>query len=290
MFLAVIDTGSFAAAARRLGASAGQASKLVARLDSGLRLRLPHRTTPALSPTQIGQRYHSRLRSLPDAFDALDQTLGQAADSPRGRLRLTAPLSFGPGARLTPVLNAFALRHPDITPDGQFTDAAIALVDEGLDAAIRVGPPADSSLIARKLCETTVILATLPACLAARGLPPKPADLAGHDCILDTDFRDPALGRLAAGVSVAVRGRVSHANAEACLTAAKAGLGIAQLADFIAAASLRAVRVIWLLPQHDPAPPGIHALHPQGQFLSARVRVLPDTLADAFAGTPHWPP
>ena len=148
-------------------------------------------------------------------------------------------------------------------------------------------------MIACKLCKTTVIPPAAPANLAAWGLPLEPTDLTGHDCILNTNAREPAFWHFAANVSVAVRGRVSYsnasanANAKACLSAAEAGLGIADFPDVIAAASLRASQVIRLLPQHDPAPPGIHALHPQGQLLSARVRVLPDTLADAFAGTPH---
>src|SRR5690606_37786250 len=148
MFVAVMETGSFTAAAERLGTSSGQASKLVARLESTLGVRLLSRTTRAVSATEAGQAYFGRLRPLLEEFDALDAAIRDASHAPRGRLRLTAPLTFGT-MEIAPALNAFAQKFPEIALDVSFTDRLVSLVDEGFDLAVRVGRPEDSSMIAR---------------------------------------------------------------------------------------------------------------------------------------------
>lgn len=288
MFVAVMETGSFAAAARRLGTSSGQASKLVARLETALGVRLLNRTTRALAPTETGQAYFERVRTLLDEFDTLDASVRDQAQSPRGRLRLSAPLTFGV-TRLSRALNAFAARYPDIALDVQFTDRVVNLVDEGFDAAVRVGRPADSTLIARRLCPTEILLVAAPGYLARRGTPVRPADLAAHDCIIDTNFRDPLDWRFIGPdgpVGVAVSGRIRLSNAEACLRAAEAGLGIAHVPDFVASESLRDGRVRALLADHADAPLGVFALYPPGRHLAVKVRVLVDFLVGHFQG--HW--
>jgi DNA-binding transcriptional LysR family regulator len=157
MFVTVMETGSFAAAATRLGTSSGQASKLVSRLEAELGVRLLNRTTRAVSATEAGRAYFERLRPLLEEFDNLDLAIRDRAQAPRGRLRLTAPLSFGT-AELVPALNDFALRYPEIELDVSFSDRVVSLVDEGFDMAVRVGRAEDSSLIARRLCEVRIVL------------------------------------------------------------------------------------------------------------------------------------
>jgi DNA-binding transcriptional LysR family regulator len=130
MFAAVMESGSFTAAADRLGTTSGQASKLVSRLEGTLGVRLLNRTTRAVSPTEAGQAYFDRLRPLLDEFDSLDAAVRDVTQAPRGRLRLTAPLTFG-GLELTPILNDFALRWPEIELDVSFSDRVVNLVDEG---------------------------------------------------------------------------------------------------------------------------------------------------------------
>lgn len=286
MFVAVMETGSFAAAARRLGTSSGQASKLVARLETALGVRLLNRTTRALAPTETGRAYFERVRALLDEFDTLDASVRDQAQSPRGRLRLSAPLTFGV-TRLCDALNAFAGRYPDIALDVQFTDRLVNLVDEGFDAAVRVGRPADSTLVARRLCPTRILVVAAPDYLARRGTPALPADLASHDCIIDTNFRDPLDWRFAGPegpLGVAVSGRIRFSNAEACLRAAEAGLGIAHVPDFVATESLRAGRVRAVLGDHADTPLGVFALYPPGRHLAVKVRVLVDFLAKHFQG------
>jgi DNA-binding transcriptional LysR family regulator len=284
LFVAVMETGSFAAAAQKLGMSAGQASKLISALEAELGVRLLNRTTRALAPTEVGQAYFDRIRPILDDLDSLDAEVQDRAATPRGRLRLTAPLTFGT-LRLVPALNAFAALYPEIDLDVSFTDRMVNLVDEGFDAAIRAGRMADSSLIARKLCDMHTVLVAAPAYLEKAGVPLQPADLADHACIIDSNFRDPLIWRFRGPdgpMAVPLTGRLRYSNAEACLQAAEAGLGIAHLPDFVAAPSLAAGRVEALLGDWAEEPGGIYAVYPPGRHLSAKLRLLIDHLAESL--------
>ncbi len=297
MLVAVLDTGSFAEAARRLGVSPGQASKLVSRLESDLGVQLIKRTTRALSPTEVGQAYYERIRLLLDEFDTLDASVRNASGAPAGRLRLTAPMSFG-RIQLMPLLLAFADAFPDIQLDVNFSDRVVNLVDEGFDMAVRVGKPTDSRLIARKLCDAHVVVVAAPAYLDKHGEPATPEGLARHECIVDDNFRDPLNWRFqtaarrdptsggAGAITVAVSGRLRFSNGEACLAAAEAGFGIARVPSFIAEASIREGRVRHLLTEPEEPPLGIFALYPPAKHLALKVRTLVDFLANSFRAGP----
>jgi DNA-binding transcriptional LysR family regulator len=273
----VVEAGSFSEAAQRLGTSSGQASKLVSRLEGELGVRLLHRTTRALSPTEAGQAYYNRLRPLLEDWDSLDAEVRDRGRSLRGTVRLTAPLSFGT-LRLAPILNAFAAAHPQIALEVELTDRLVSLVDEGFDLAVRVGRPADSSLVARRLCEVRIVAVASPGYLDGRGAPEAPADLAQHDCILDTNFRDIRRWRFGGGVTVPVTGRLTFSDATLCVAAAEAGLGIAYTPDFVAAESLRQGRVLRVLAEHEDEALGAWAMTPSGRHLPAKVRALVDAL------------
>jgi DNA-binding transcriptional LysR family regulator len=151
-------------------------------------------------------------------------------------------------------------------------------VDEGFDLAVRVGRPGDSTLVARKLAEARIVTLASPGYLAEHGWPEAPGGLSAHQCIIDTNFRDPHRWTVG-GETVAVSGRLSFSNAGACLAAAEAGLGIASMPDFVAIESLRAGRVVPVLEDFASEPLGIFALTPSGRHLAAKVRVLIDALA-----------
>jgi DNA-binding transcriptional LysR family regulator len=290
MFAAVMETGSFVAAADRLGTSSGQASKLVSRLEGALGVRLLNRTTRAVAPTEAGQAYFDRLRPLLEAFDDLDRSVRNIAQVPKGRLRLTAPLTFGE-LELVPALNDFAARFPEIALDVAFSDRLVNLVDEGFDMAVRIGRPEDSSLVIRRLCDVRIIVVGTPAYLERHGEPAMPDDLAHHDCIVDTNFRDPDRWPfdLRDRVQiVSVSGRIRYANAQACLAAAEAGLGLARVPAFVAGEAIRSGRVRRLLAAYEPEPYGIHAVYPHSRHLAAKIRVLVDFLADRYRGKPAW--
>lgn len=291
MFAAVMETGSFTAAAERLGTSSGQASKLVSRLESALGVRLLSRTTRAVSPTEAGQAYFDRLRPLLDEFEALDASIRDATHAPRGRLRLTAPLTFGT-MELVPALNGFAKAFPEIELDVSFSDRLVSLVDEGFDMAVRIGRPEDSSMIARKLCAVRILIVASPGWLDRHGPPQHPADLAGRDCIIDTNFRDPnrwpVRDATGAPASVPVTGRIRYSNSEACLAAAEAGLGLACVPSFVAAGALRQGRLRRVLQAFEPEPYLVHAVYPHNRHLAGKVRSLADFLAKRYRGGPDW--
>ncbi|MBW6493318.1 MAG: LysR family transcriptional regulator [Burkholderiaceae bacterium] len=291
MFLAVIDTGSFTGAAEKLGTRSGQASKLISRLETELGVRLLNRTTRSVAPTEAGRAYYDRLKPLVDELDTLDLDIRNISQSPRGRLRLTAPLTFGT-LELAPALNAFAGLYPDIELDVTFSDRVVNVVDEGFDLAVRVGRPGDSSLIIRRLCAVRIVVVAAPPYVDAHGSPPTPADLAKHACIIDTNFREPNRwpfkGENGEVEMASVEGRIRYSNAEACVQAAKLGLGLACVPAFVAGDALRSGKLIRLLPSFETDPYDVHVLYPHSRHLAVKVRLLVDFLSERYRQTPHW--
>ena len=290
MFVAVMEQGSFARAAERLGTSSGQASKLVSRLERDLGVRLLNRTTRAISATEVGQAYYERLRQVLEEFDALDLAVRNRAGTVSGRLRLAAPLSFGT-AQLSPALVDFALRYPEISIDVSFSDRLVNLVDEGFDAAVRVGAMGDQSLIVRKLCESRIVAVASPDYLRRRGTPARPEDLGQHDCIVDTNFRSREAWQFREGESqrtVTVPSRLFLSSADACVSAAEAGLGIALAPSFVAGALIRSGRLEPVLTEFAPPPRAVQAVYPPGRHLALKVRAFVDFLAERFRGDPEW--
>ncbi len=290
MFAAVMETRSFAEAARRLGTSSGQASKLVSRLEADLGVRLLNRTTRALSPTEVGQAYYERIRVVIEELDALGEAVKNRSGSVSGRLKLTAPLSFGT-KQLTPALVDFAARYPEVSLDVSFSDRVVNLVDEGFDAAVRIGHQSDASIVARKLCLSRIVVVASPAYLAQHGTPAAPQDLARHDCVIDTNFKDRDSWHFRDGstpVTVNVRGRIFLSNADACVASAEAGLGIAQVPSFVAGDAIHGKRLVPLLRGFEPPSVPVQAVYPPGRHLALKVRALVDFLAERFRGEPEW--
>jgi DNA-binding transcriptional LysR family regulator len=285
MFVAVMESGSFARAAAKLGVSSGQASKLVSRLEAELGLQLLNRTTRALSPTEMGVAYHARMRAILDDIAALDDAMTASTAEPSGKLRITAPVSFG-AAELMPALLAFAEQHARIDIDVRFSDRLVNIVDEGFDAAIRIGAPADSALIGRKIAEARIMVVAAPGYLAASGEPAEPTDLKTHACVIDTNFREATRWRFRApsgGTSaVEVGGRLHLSSGEACVAAAAAGFGIARVPDFIAADRLAAGSLVRILAAFEDEPLAIQVLYPPTRWLAPKLRALIDFLVVRF--------
>ncbi|MBS1038730.1 LysR family transcriptional regulator [Gluconobacter cerinus] len=292
LFVAVLETGSFVAASGRMGVSSGQASKMLSRLEADLGVQLIKRTTRALSPTEIGQLYYERVRILLEERDALDASIRQTSGAPSGRLRITAPMSFG-AVQLVPALLDFAEEYPAISLDVSFSDRLADLVDEGFDVAVRIGRLSDSSLIVRRLCDARIVTVASSTYLTARGVPRRPEELSQHICIIDTNFRTPHFWSFRDDVSgqdvqVPVDGRIAFSNGEACLTAAERGLGIACLPSFIAGPRIREGKLTALLRDFEPPTLGIHALYPPARHPAAKVRALSDFLSNYFRSRAEW--
>lgn len=193
--------------------------------------------------------------------------------------------------QLGPVLLEFANGYPDVGLDVSFTDRRVNLVDDGFDAAVRIGALADSSLVARKLATIRAVTVASPGYLAKRGAPREPGDLANHEVILDTNLADPfawPFGRGAKREEVKVTGRLRFANPYMCVAAARAGFGITRTPAFAAAEDLRNGRVATLLNKYEPEPVALYAIYPHARHLASKVRVFVDFLAHRFAGDVEW--
>lgn len=291
-FRAVADTGSFSAAGRQLGRSKGVISKLVAELEAHLGARLLNRTTRRVSLTEVGRSYHARCVQLLADLDELEAVAREAQAVPRGRLRLAGPQTFGE-LFLTPALHDFAALHPAIDLDLTLTDRFVDLVEDRYDLAIRIADLSDSTLVARRLADMRLIVCAAPDYLARHGEPRVPADLTRHQCIVDTNLRQPWIWPFEfdgqrSGVRVA--GRFAVNSARAACDLAVAGNGIALAPDFVAHAHLAAGRLRAVLTAHATAPRGIYAVYPHRRHLALRLRVLIDFLVDRFARDALQPP
>jgi DNA-binding transcriptional LysR family regulator len=289
-FVAVAEAKSFTQGARKLGVSGAQASKLVARLENRLGARLLNRTTRDVSLTDTGLAYLERARDLLEGFDALDDAVRDQHQGPTGVLKVSAPVSFGRN-QLTPALLAFAAGCPAVSLDVQFSDRMVNLVEEGFDVAVRIGQLADSSLVARRLAEVRMVTCASPDYLARAGTPQTPADLAGHECVLDTNMRDPLVWRFGSAAEhqdVRVHGRLRFNGADHCVAAGIVGHGVLRTPDFAAAEPLREGRLTPLLCAYEAETIHVYAVYPHARHLAAKVRAFVDFLAQRYAGEPEW--
>jgi DNA-binding transcriptional LysR family regulator len=287
-FVRVVDTGSFARAAERMGLSKPVLSRRVARLEEQLGARLLTRTARGAQPTDIGQAYYARAAAILADLEAAQEVVAQAVTQIAGPIRLTAPLSFGL-AHLAPALADFAAAHPRVELDIEFEDRTADLAGGGYDLAVRIGRLADSALIARRIAPVRKHVVASPIYLARRGRPERPADLAGHDILLyaNEQWRFEVDGRWE---TVRVSPVLRSNNGDMLLAAARKGLGLTMLPSFIAAPAIedRGVEVVLIdYPLEEGA---LHAVMPPGRAVTARVRALVDFLVERFGPEPGWDP
>ena len=279
VLVAVLETGSLAAASRSLRRSPPSITRALAALEDRVGARLIERTTRSLSATEAGRTLGAQARAILSSYaeavhDASETLL-------RGTIRVTAPVMFG-RRHVTPLVTAFLDAHPGVAVDLVLADRNLDLVDEGLDAAIRIGPLADSSLVARCVGEVRRMLVASPGYLAGHGTPYTPGDLTHHDAIfssgrpvpLEWRFRDGARGRV---VRLAPRLLVNEV--EAALVAARMGRGIAMALSYQVVDDLEAGLLIRLLPGYEPTPLPVQLVVPSGRHKAPRMRAFLDHAA-----------
>lgn len=294
--VAAIEHGGFSAAARALGVTPSAVSKTITRLESRLGVRLLNRTTRRLTPTPEGEALFARGRHILAELDDAEQEAARARGAPRGLLRINSLVAFGLH-QLPPVLPEFLRRYPEVQVELSIGDRMVDLVEEGTDLAIRSGRLADSSLVARKICDTQRVVCAAPAYLKRHGTPRRPEDLLRHNCIVICDnpqlrrwpFDDPA-GR--DGVrTIEVGGNVAANNAENVLQLGLLGLGIVRLGDLVIAEHIHAGRLVPLLAEvHHVEPLPLHAVYPQARLRSPKVGAMVDFLIEKFAHAPWRTP
>jgi DNA-binding transcriptional LysR family regulator len=298
VFAKVVESASFAAAARHFDMSPAMVSKHVSTLEERLGVRLLNRTTRRVSATEVGQNYYERcLRILGEVEDA-EQAAGDLQTAPRGLLRVTTSVSFG-AHRLAPAIADYLAAYPDVSIDIILHDNYVDLLDERIDLAIRLGQLSDSSLIARKLYAVEMIPCASPGYLAAHGAPERPRDLGKHHCLIYTHAAPRAWTFIDAGGKeevVRIAGRLSANSGDALLALALKDAGILLGPDYLVADDLAAGRLIRLLPNYKTQETPVYAVYPHSHHLSAKTRTFIDFLAARFAHAPqsnhngHTPP
>jgi DNA-binding transcriptional LysR family regulator len=286
IFAKVVELRSFAAAASELSLSKATVSKAVTRLEERLGARLFNRTSRRLALTDAGQKLSERAaRLLADGEAAEHEALAQSV-APRGLVRLAVPMTFGVRA-VAPILPQFLQAYPDVTIDLHLSDAMVDLIGEGFDAGLRIASLPDSSLIARRLCAMPRYTVASPAYLERHGRPTHPMHLAQHKCLGYAYLSTPNVWQYtnSAGEQVSVRpaGPLRVNNGEALLPSVIAGLGIADLPDFIVGDAIASGEVEVILKDWTQTEGAVHLVTPPGGPRPARVEVLADFLTRHFA-------
>lgn len=289
----VVEHGSYTAAARELGISKSYASKQIRALEERLGVRLLHRTTRTVSPTDAGRVFVQRCAAVIEELEEAERAVTALQDSPRGTLRMTAPVSFGT-RYVAPSLARFMVAYPELHVVLDLSDRSVDLVDEGYDLAIRIGNLGDSSLIAKRLAPVRAFVVASPDYYEQAGPIEHPDDLRNHPCMVYSLHPSPTSwsfiprGKPAEEpVRVRVEPRLTSNNGDALLDAVLAGNGIAALPDFFVGEMLRDGRLVSILQDWDTmSGAGLWALYPPGRFLAAKVRLLLDHLAEDLENPP----
>lgn len=291
VFAQVVSRGSFTRAADALDTSPANVTRYVNELEAHLGARLLNRSSRRLSLTESGAALYERCRAIIEDVAEAEAVAGATALHPRGRLRINAPLSFGV-LHLAPLWPAFLQRYPDVQLDVALVDRVVDLVEEGYDLAVRIARTGSTAYVARKLASSRNVAAASPAYLKRKGRPKAPADLRDHACVGytysatgdDWPFQGPD-GRTE---TVTVAGGLATNNGDTVRAAGVAGYGVIWAPTFLIGEDLRAGRLVEVMPGYSLPAIDVQAVYPSRRHLSAKVRVMVDFLADAFAGTPPW--
>lgn len=290
IFAVVAEERSFAGAARTLGVSVATVSRAVTRLEERLGARLLNRTSRQLALTEFGRLVGERACRLYRDGQEAEGMARELSARPRGVVRLAVPMSFGL-RWVAPLLPDFLAAYPEVSVDLHLSDAVVDLVGEGFDAALRIAVLDDSSLVARRLCPVSRFIVAAPGYLARHGRPSHPRDLARRDCLGYAYRARRDVWRLthATGEEEVVQpeGRLRVTNVDALLPTILAGLGIAELPEFIASEHLESGAVEAILPDWRLPEGGLYFVTPSTRARPAKVEVLAAFLAERLS-RPAW--
>jgi DNA-binding transcriptional LysR family regulator len=281
-FVRTVDAGSFASAARLIGASPSAVSKSVARLEQRLGVRLLQRSTRTLGPTAEGAAYYERVAPHLRAIEEADDIV-QVPENVRGLLRVTVPSTFG-RPLIAAWAGSFLDRYPDIKLELSVTDRRVDLIRESFDIAVRIGELQDTSLIGRSLGVLRYVLAASPRYLDRRGMPRSIDDLKQHACLRYLRAGRPFPFAFADGTRIVPEGPFDTDDAQYLIEAALEGAGITRFMRLAIQDDLANGRLRIVLPEIPMVTEPIHVLHPFGRQLPLRVRVFIDFLVEAIGG------
>jgi DNA-binding transcriptional LysR family regulator len=277
-FVAVADLEGFAPAARKLGLSPSNVTRLIAALEERLGARLLQRTTRSVTLTDVGARYLERARRILADVEEAEISAQAERTAPSGRLVVSAPIGFG-RIHVSPVMSAYLKRYPDVSGELRLADRMINLVEDGVDLAVRIGHLADSSLVARSVGDMRRIVVASKDYLKRRGEPKAPADIAAHDTIQfgASDWHFVEDGR---EIRVPCAPRFITNSADAAIWHAEQGGGLTRVMAYQSTEAIEARRLRIVLAKFEQPPLPIHIVYPTSRLLSAKVRTFVDLVVE----------
>ena len=284
VFVAVINAGSFTAAARSLGHSTSYVSKAITRLEKRLGSRLLNRTTRTISLTDTGRAYFERCSQIIIDAENAERSINRLQERPSGLLRINAPASFG-AKYLLDVFPQFMHRYPEVKLEVEFNDRLIDVVAEGYDVVIRISNIKDSNLVARKFTSSKAVIVASPEYLRRRGCPKQIEDLAQHDCIAYSLLPTPTQWTfykdgVRSTVNVDPRAICNSAQIEVAMVVQ--GIGITRLPLFTCEKEVASGELKIILEDYDQLKLDVYAVYPHRQYLTAKVRAFVDFLVETF--------
>ncbi|MBE0407470.1 LysR family transcriptional regulator [Psychrobacter sp. AOP22-C1-22] len=296
-FVYVAEYESFTRAAKELGISTAQVSRQISALEKRLNVKLLYRTTRKVSLTEEGRVFYQHCRGVLDGLDAAEQAVSNLQSKPQGRIKLTAPVTYGE-QQLLPIINDFMVQYSDIEVTAFLSNQKIDLIEGGYDLAIRIGKLSDSTMMAKKLSHRTNFVCAAPAYLEKYGIPHSLSELSQHNCLLGTrdywhfieDDQEASKNitrkhaqRASKERNLRVSGTVQYNSGYSLVDAALKGLGIVQLPDYYVKKHLASGQLISLLDKYREPEEGIWAVYPHNRHLSPKIRLLVDYLAERLA-------
>lgn len=287
VFIRVVETCSFSKAASELGITQPTATKAVAATEDRLGVRLLHRSTRGVTPTEVGAQYYKQCKAIERAIDEAENQASQVHRGAGGLLRISTSVAFGRRV-LAPLALRYMRANAGVHVDISFEDRYVDLVEQGMDVAIRMGQMADSSLGARYLGSNPWVMVASRAYIDQHGQPEGPGDLARHACIVYSSVQGDDRWRLTPPAGVAVSAPVSGPfrsnNLSAVLAAASAGMGLAILPWYVARESIAAGTVQVAMADHGLPAQEVHAVYPSPKLVPQKVTQFIDHLQQALAG------
>ncbi|MDB4962178.1 MAG: LysR family transcriptional regulator [Myxococcales bacterium] len=289
VFTKVVETKSFTGAAEQLGLPKSTVSRKLAQLEERLGVRLVQRTTRKLALTDIGEAYYQRAARIVADLAAAEQVVTDMQATPRGRLRVTAPIDIST-QYLGDIIAAFVATHPEINVELDATDRVVDLIEEGFDVGIRFGSLPESTLIARKLASFEGFLCAAPSYLARKPAPTTIEELEDHDKVLFLPMTKTSGWTLINGDQTYELGRparFSSNNIMAVRDVVLAGAGISLLTEFMVGCEIHTGKLVRLMPEWRGRPTDINAVYPARQNIPPRLSLFLDHLTKQL-NPPPW--
>ncbi|WP_305909933.1 LysR family transcriptional regulator [Methylomarinum sp. Ch1-1] len=282
VFVRVAKAGSFAGAARDLGISRAMATKHIMQLESELNTRLFNRTTRSISLTEVGQSYLERCQQVLLDVEEMEAAVTHLQREPRGVLKISAPPVIG-ATNIAPALTEYLKGYPDLSVEMVLKGGQVDLIDEGVDIAIYLGPISDTSLVARKLASSSLVVCGSPSYLEEHGTPEDPEDLEKHSCLINWAIPPRNKWRFKGILGereVTVTGRMQANMGDPIRVAAVNGLGLVMLPKYIVGRDIEKGKLVPIMEDYAIAPLDIHAVYPHRKYLSAKVRSFVDFIQE----------